>query len=458
MKLRAFLPLALLAGTLYPAREATAQSSDLTPRFTTPPRCAFNAVLERMKVPYSVLAESYAEAAATSSTSTAKTTGVVYSIPVVVHVVYGPGQGSYNLADSVIKNQIAVLTGAFRHRHADTSKTRAIFKPLAGDAEIQFRLATVAPDGSPTTGITRTLSTRTYFGSGFFELDSMERIKSAATGGHDPWPVDRYLNIWVGNLTDADGNLGVLGYAPPPLSPLPPNNWPSGTEFGLAGLVSGVVLQTESVGSNNPLASALGGIYTKGRTAVHEVGHYLGLQHVFGSNGDDATADCGALADDGIDDTPVQSTLSFTGSGCPPATKNSCTEPGADRPDMWENYMDYSRDACQNLFTAGQRNIMRGVMAMQRRTLDVDDAAGSVATRATLAIYPNPARESAVVDVPGVPEEIQVSTTVGQTVLRLSGAAAAGRTIPLTNLPAGVYLVQVVADGVQYTARLAVAR
>ncbi|KAK6021268.1 putative esterase [Ostertagia ostertagi] len=238
--------------------------------------CGFDKVIQKLNVPYSVLVNAYRPANAPSTTA-AKGAGIVYDIPVVFHIIYGPGQASFNLPDSIIQNQ--------------------------------------------------------YFGDGNGDIDSLERIKKTAEGGKDPWPTKRYLNIWIANLSDSVGQIGVLGYAIPPLNPIPAN-WPAGADQDLLTLTDGVVLQTHAVGANNSLSPALQGLYTKGRCAVHEVGHYLGLMHIFGSNGG-GTGSCGAMADDGINDTPEQSQISFTNSGCPSATKNTCGAgtPG-DLPDM----------------------------------------------------------------------------------------------------------------------------
>lgn len=408
------------------------------------PSCAFDQVLQKANINYAELVEAYRAHASTNRTAAAPA-GVVYDIPVVFHIVYAANQPSLNLNDSIIKNQIDVMNKAFRKRHTDTANTRAIFKPLSMDAEIQFHLATKDPSGNPTTGITRTITKRTYFGATTPSLDSLERVKKKADGGIDPWPTKKYLNIWVCNLTDSKGQLSVLGYAVPPLNPLPPN-WPAGSELELAGLVDGVVLQAHSVGSNNPLSAALQGLYTKGRCCVHEVGHYLGLQHVFGSTAGNSTADCGtALITDGMKDTPEQALISQV-KGCPDANKNSCGAGTAgDLPDMWENYMDYATDACQTLFTKDQIALMRSVLDDQRSTL-FDATAIDEAIAASLSIYPNPATDMVTITYGATIKKLSVFNYMGQAVLEFGAKETMPPAYNISSLSTGTYLFLIESD------------
>jgi hypothetical protein len=254
----------------------------------------------------------------------------------------------------------------------------------------------------------------------------------------------------------------VLGYGVPPINPLPAN-WPAGTEASFFGLTDGVVVQVHSVGSNNPLGPQLGGLYTKGRCLVHEVGHYLGLQHIFGSNGGDpANSFCGTIADDGIGDTPEQSLISFdanSGFACPPATKNSCgVGIAGDLPDMWENYMDYSRDACQTLFTPEQINIIRGVMEVQRNGLVNPTSVGSLKTELPLALYPNPARNEVTVALPGEITEVRMVNMLGQEMARLVGSAANSKTYDVSTFAPGIYRIMIDAGTKRFAGSFVVSR
>lgn len=296
------------------------------------------------------------------------TNGQVYYIPVVFHVIYKTNE--QNLHDSVLVNQLEVLNNAFRKRHSDTADLRSIFKPLSADAEIEFYLANVDPDGHPTTGIKRILTNRDNWGNLMDLINGdyawLEDIKTTASGGSDPWPTSRYLNIWIADMTDPSLGLPfILGLATPPVNPLP-SNWPPGS---VPPIKDGVVLQYHIVGNNNPSISNISflSIGTAGRTAVHEVGHYLGLRHIWGDPY--PGQECTALGDDGIADTPDQASETDMSLSCPSPSFNTCTVGPNDLPDMWENYMDYSRDNCQRLFTWGQAAHMRSILSNQRSVL-----------------------------------------------------------------------------------------
>lgn len=284
--------------------------------------------------------------------SGARAADTIYRIPVVVHVVYTtPAE---NLPDSIIESQIEVLNQAFRRDNADTSDTRAEFKPFAGDAGIEFYLADLDPNGMPTNGITRTVGNPPPF-LGFSPFG--DEVKKNSTGGKDPWPTDRYLNIWVCNLFNG---LGVLGYAYPPVGNL--SNWPAGSAPADTSL-QGVVIYHEVFGYKNPLAvnSQFYNIAAEGKTCVHEVAHYLGLRHIWGDgacNEDDFVADTPEASDNS------QQQCDWNLNQCSPTCPLL-----PDYPNMIENYMDYSADSCMNMFSYGQIAIMRGVLATYRNRL-----------------------------------------------------------------------------------------
>lgn len=357
-----------------------------------------------------------------------------YTIPVVVHVVYNtPAQ---NLPDSVVLNQIEVLNEDYNRENADTVNLRSEFLPIAGDPKIRFVLAQIDENGQPTTGITRTSTTTTSFGSLALlggDFSDLEMVKSTAGGGHDPWDQSRYLNIWICNMAiDFFGTQvpAVLGYATPPPG-LP--NWPGGTTNGLS---DGVVLQFQAVGRNNPNPLDTGGgtIDVEGRTGTHEVGHYLGLRHIWGDG------DC--TEEDGVDDTPNADSESQQ--DCDP-TKNTCTDNinGVDLPDMIENYMDYSAETCQNSFTQGQVDLMHGVLDGPRFDL-VNGNPAAIAEKEiiTWEVYPNPTDGLVQVKSDEIVTAIEVFNPQGERIF-ITTPNAQNETVDLSNFASGVYIVRI---------------
>ncbi len=292
-----------------------------------------------------------------------RSSDIIYRIPVVVHILYT--QPSENINDSLVFNQLEVLNNAFRRDNADSVYTRNEFKPFAGDAGIEFYLADLDPDGNPTTGITRKSTTQPA-GLGFSAFN--DAMKKTSTGGTDAWPTDRYLNIWVCNINSSPILGLVLGYAFPPIGNLP--NWPANSAPADSTL-QGVVIYTNVFGRNNPLATNDPDLRTValGKTTVHEIGHYLGLRHIWGEDASNPFGTGSCLLDDFVGDTPP--TINRSEQACN-LNKNECGPvcPNAlDLPDMIENYMDYSVDSCNNMFTIGQIQIMRGVLATFRSRL-----------------------------------------------------------------------------------------
>lgn len=242
----------------------------------------------------------------------------VIVVPVVVHVLYHTNEE--NISDAQILSQIESLNRDYRRRNTDTAHTPAYFKQFASDTRIVFCLAKVDPMGYKTNGITRTYTKET-------EFLANDEMKFSTSGGIEGWDSKKYLNIWVCNLFGR-----MLGYAVVPGGP--PER-------------DGVVIKYSAFGTTGTVAPP----FNKGRTTTHEVGHWLGLQHLWGSD------DCG---EDGIADTPPQEDAN---QGCPEAPQMSpCSINGYG--DMFMDFMDFTNDACMNMFTQGQKIKMRSLFAM----------------------------------------------------------------------------------------------
>jgi len=354
-------------------------------------------------------------------------------VRVVVHVVYNTPEE--NLPDSVVLNQINILNNDFGRMNADTINMRAVLAPIAGvDSRIRFILANIDPQGNPTNGITRTSTTKTSFFS-FLGGGLAEDVKSNSTGGIDAWDQSRYLNIWICDMSIPFLGPAVLGYATPP-SGLP--NWDAGSTVGIS---DGVVIQYQVFGANNPNPLVIGGTTyaVKGRTPVHEVGHYLGLRHIWG----DATNCAG---DDGIIDTPQATDASQQ--DCD-TVKNTCVDniAGIDMPDMIENYMDYSAEDCQNSFTKNQVEFMRWVIRSKRTDIATVSFTGVNTTdkEEAFTLLPNPANEQINISaIKGAKiSNVNVFNTAGQNVLKATVDNSI-ITINTGNLPSGIYFVEVI--------------
>jgi hypothetical protein len=350
-----------------------------------------------------------------------------YIIPVVVHIVYNTPEE--NLHDSVIFNQIESLNADFRRLNEDASNLREDFATIVGDTHIGFQLAQFDPEGNPTNGITRTSTDVNSFLD--FSMSPAEGVKQTSAGGIDPWDQSRYLNIWVCDMS-LFGSVFLLGYATPPAG-LP--HWP---EDATDGMSDGVVIQYQVFGSNNPNPVDLGDgvLDVRGRTATHEVGHYLGLRHIWGDG------DC--TAEDGVDDTPNAAEQS--NQDCD-TTKNSCVDDIAelgDLPDMVENFMDYSAETCQNSFTLGQIDIMRGVLEIQRINLIEGNPALSIdedLVEFNINIFPNPSEGNVTLTNKETElTTIQIYDETGKIIN--SKIMPPGSTLQIADLPSGFYIIR----------------
>ena len=262
--------------------------------------------------------------------------GSIITIPVVVHVLYR--NSTENISEAQILSQIDVLNEDFRRLNSDADNTWS----QAADTEIEFCMATVDPNGNPTTAITRKEVTRRNWGVN-------DDMKSTSTGGVDAWDTSEYLNMWiVPQMLDGAGRT-ILGYA----------QFPGGSAS-----TDGLVMGYNYFGRVGTLDPS----FNLGRTTTHEIGHFFNLRHIWGDGG------CGV--DDFVSDTPASDGANY---GCTPSHV-SCSSV-----DMVQNYMDYSDDACMNLFTQGQKDRMRAVLAPGgfRRNLALSDKCGGGSTEPT---------------------------------------------------------------------------
>lgn len=299
--------------------------------------------------------ESFSEIARTQSR-----TGVV-RIPVVVHVIFNADVD--NISQEQIDSQIDALNRDFRALNQDRADIPDPFRPFAADTLIEFALARRDPMDQETTGITRTWTSRTQFPYDPFNpaatalLDSLVKHDEF---GKAAWPRDRYLNMWVCQIEG-----GLLGYAQFP-------GGPAATD--------GVVINNIAFGSGGTALVP----FDLGRTAVHEVGHFLDLLHIWGDDGN------GCAGSDNVTDTPNQAGPNM-GDG---VTKDSFPKISCNNGphgDMFMNYMDYVNDATMVMFSAGQLARMNAALAGPRRSLAESNALEPVKTESMLLGATDPA-------------------------------------------------------------------
>lgn len=248
---------------------------------------------------------------------------VAVNIPVVVHVLYNTT--AQNISTAQINSQLTVLNNDFRKANTDWTGTPSAFQSLVADCEINFCLATKDANGNAHSGINRQSTTKTVFDA---ETDD---AKSSSTGGYNAWPASSYLNIWVVPSIKSGSNTGILGYAQFP-------GGPAATD--------GLVICYNYFGTTGTVSAP----FNKGRTATHEIGHWLNCYHIWGDDGSACTGS------DNCSDTPNQADENY---GTPSFPQVSCSNSG----DMHMNYMDYVDDAAMYMFTTGQKARMQALFA-----------------------------------------------------------------------------------------------
>ncbi|MCC6181404.1 MAG: T9SS type A sorting domain-containing protein [Bacteroidia bacterium] len=359
-----------------------------------------------------------------------KQQNTVITIPVVVHVVYK--NTVQNIPDTQIVRQISILNECYRKLNSNYAHVRSEFDSLGADIEIQFCLAATDPLGNPTTGIVRKSAPSN---AGFDPILNMDKVKSSSTNGDDPWPNDKYLNIWVCDMS-IFGNVFVLGYATFP---------------GTSPALDGVVIQSEYFGYG------VGAVATSnlGKTAVHEIGHFFGMRHIWADDDSGSSGQCDST--DFVDDTPNQAAKSQTDCNF---TINSCSNESSfwgtiDPPDMVENYMDYSSDSCMAMFTKGQKARMYSYINTDPARISLAASPVGCSTVGLpeiknnfsdyVFVYPNPAGETFYLNLTKViPQNLvcDIYNSNGQLVSTLSQLDFQN-TIKTSNLSNGLYLVKV---------------
>lgn len=237
------------------------------------------------------------------------------TIPLIFHIIYS--SSSENIPDSQINDQITALKEDFNSNNPNNQNIPLVFQNLEANIGVNFELA----------GVVRVQNKKRSWRPD----DSM---KFTSSGGSDVIDPEHYLNIWVvNNMPYMGGN--ILGYAQ-----FPGGNWST----------DGIVLDHRFVGNTS---------YSTGRTATHEIGHWMNLRHIWG--------DGPCSYDDFVIDTPEADSYN-TGCYSYPGP-SSCGSY-----DMFMNFMDYTNDDCMNLFTNGQKVRMAATFNIEtsfRKAMDI---------------------------------------------------------------------------------------
>jgi hypothetical protein len=347
----------------------------------------------------------------------------IMTIPVVVHIIHSGdaiGQDE-NISDEQVLSQITVLNEDFR-KLADTHGFND--NPAGADTGIEFCLAQTNPDGNATNGIIR----HEYSSDGW-PYEAIEGTLKPNT----QWDPQRYFNIWIVKFTGEYAQ--VLGYAQYP------------TASGLEGLydsddngTDGVVIGYKYFGSEDIYpGGTYDAPYNLGRTATHEIGHALGLMHVWGD-------DYGCTGDDHCSDTPV---ASEPNAGCPHG-HDSCTQ--YDGTDMVENYMDYTYDYCMNIFTQNQKERILTVMQNSPRRASLLSSTVCQSTAGLkqyglngISLYPNPANSMFTIAIPqnaATPDAYTIYNSIGQ-VVGSGKFASHQQPVDVSTYANGIYFIRI---------------
>lgn len=338
-----------------------------------------------------------------------KKAGLV-TIPVVIHVIYKTN--AQNVSDAQIASQLKVLNDDFRKLNADNANAPAPFKAVAADLELAFCLATVDPNGNPTTGVERKQVANNFnFDNNYYK-----------SSGLPAWAPTKYLNIWVGPFTDTS----LLGWAYGPAA---------------AGLSNdGLCIGYYCFGTMGTAVAP----YNKGRTATHEIGHYFGLEHIWGPSNSYPTT-CGTAGNnDGCADTPATKQPYF-GKPVYPTNAYTCvtTPEGA----MFMNYMDYVDDAVMVMFSNDQKTITQNTMVGPRASLLNSNGCTVLSTTEVekvnaITVYPNPAKSYISVASPSmVINKIEIFGNDGRLVKSVALKTDNDK-IDISGLTSGIYYIR----------------
>lgn len=353
----------------------------------------------------------------------------VVVIPVVFHVVWAIPPD--NISNEQIQSQLLALNKDFRLLNNTNGLIPAFFQPLAADLEIVFCLAQRTPEGLPTDGIVRAQTNWPFIGDRI--AGGRKAITNPDDGGSAAWDPSRYINIWVGRR----------------------QFFPAEAAFPGASMAEedGIIIDPRFVGTVGSAASNQP--YHLGRTLTHEMGHYFNLYHLWGPG---QPGSC--TQSDEVADTPLQSKTYLN--ECPVHPQITCGTA-----DMFMNFMNYTEDACMAMFSLGQKSRVWAALLLSRQgLLESDGCQPAVRVpepnlEASIELAGNPTTGLLHLRTRGMEGallEWRLTDNSGRVRAQGREQGAADMSLPVNDLPAGMYVLQVQGRGLRVAKKVVIIR
>ncbi len=362
-----------------------------------------------------------------------------YKIPIIFHVMYQDGEAvgtGSNISYEQLLSQLTVLNEDFNRKNPDTIQTTSNFKSVAASANIEFRMAAIDPKGKKLTEIG---VDRQKISKRIWDLNEFNQQIAPNT----IWNPNEYLNIWVIDSLTLSGS-GYVGYGQfPDIDAADLAGLPASIKLSSANVMTdGVVMDHGNTGAYRIVQTPqlARSRLNQGRTLTHEIGHFLGVRHVFSDNG--------ICEDDFCGDTPIQANSTRLLTPCDLVIgRVSCGNIV-----MVQNFMDYSHDICMNIFTKDQVTRMRTVLEKSPRrkellTSPVLTSINDDILALNLSIYPNPANDKININNFNflMLKSFILHNTLGQIVLQ-GNLQPTDSQIMLSNVAKGLYVLQIVTE------------